>query len=215
VIVRLSAVQPSPGQIEQLQRGPLFPADAHFDVFFDIEVVGVGVFHNDDPLGMDAIINDIPPTEAFVSAGPVPLFDESGNFVGELLDVVHGPLVPYDWQCPLPPPCLPGASSVEEPDLPQPGSALFLHAVRPNPTHDQATITFDLPQASRVSIKVFDVTGREVRTVIEGTLEGGKRHEFIWDGRNSDGRAVDRGVYFVKLRTDGQELSRKVLLLQR
>jgi hypothetical protein len=219
VIVRLSPVQPSPGQITQQQRGPLFPAGANFDVFFEIEVVGVGTFHNSltEPLPMGAIINEIPPTASFQSTAPVLLFDENEILVGLLLDVIHGPLVPYDWQCPIPPPCLPGASSVEEPDqLPAPGSAFFLHPVRPNPTHDQATITFDLAQTSRVSVKVFDVTGREVQTVIEGTLEGGQRHQFIWDGRNSDGRTVDRGVYFVKLRTgDGQELSRKVLLLAR
>jgi hypothetical protein len=132
--------------------------------------------------------------------------------------VDHGPLIPFDWECPFPPDCFQiDVTGVEEPDqpMPDPGGAQYLHPVTPNPSSGQTTIAFDLSEGGAVSLKVYDVLGRAVKTLVDGNLEGEQRYQFVWDGTNDEGRTVDGGVYFIKLRTDGPELARKVLLLPR
>jgi flagellar hook assembly protein FlgD len=60
---------------------------------------------------------------------------------------------------------------------------------------------------------LFDVTGRRVRTLIDGGLPAGA-HRLIWDGRNSTGESVASGVYFLRFDGDGEKRFRKVLILR-
>jgi flagellar hook assembly protein FlgD len=64
-----------------------------------------------------------------------------------------------------------------------------------------------------VDARVFDVTGRAVRTLVDGQLERGY-HLLEWNGADASGRRVANGVYFVRLRTGQHDESRKVVLLQ-
>ena len=70
---------------------------------------------------------------------------------------------------------------------------------------------FSLPQAGEVSLRVHDVGGRLVRTILTGELPAG-RHEVGWEGVDERGRAVASGAYFVRLDGAGREASRKLLL---
>jgi len=65
-----------------------------------------------------------------------------------------------------------------------------------------------LPEASRVSIRLFDVAGREVATLVSGNLEAGN-HTAVWsaEGFNS-------GVYLVKMETPSFSDVRKVTLIK-
>ena len=69
--------------------------------------------------------------------------------------------------------------------------------VFPNPFNQQAAISFKLQAAGRVELKVFDLTGREVGSLVNGYLSSGE-HEVIW---NAEG--MTSGVYFVKLTGSG------------
>jgi hypothetical protein len=73
-----------------------------------------------------------------------------------------------------------------------------LGPVSPNPFRDAAMISYSAPQAARVSIDIYDVHGRLVQTVYNGQVEAGTHH-VTWDGRDSAGSKVARGVYFCRM----------------
>ncbi|MEZ4654861.1 MAG: FlgD immunoglobulin-like domain containing protein [Candidatus Eisenbacteria bacterium] len=76
-------------------------------------------------------------------------------------------------------------------------AALSLQA-GPNPVQDAARLTFALPTETSVELGVFDVKGRRVRTLAEGSFAAGV-HEMQWDGRDEDGVRAGAGVYLVRL----------------
>ena len=82
----------------------------------------------------------------------------------------------------------------------------------PNPFNAQTTIGFELPEAGEVSLTVYDVTGREVRSLVTGHLSLGK-HEVVWDAEG-----VSSGVYLVRLELQSagtlQHNTRKVVLVK-
>jgi hypothetical protein len=63
-----------------------------------------------------------------------------------------------------------------------------------------------------VSVSIFDLLGREVAMLYEGTLSEG-RHTFTWIP-GSDGRAMPGGVYFCRLQADGRSEMTKLLYLK-
>ncbi|HEY3215434.1 MAG TPA: S8 family serine peptidase [Candidatus Eisenbacteria bacterium] len=83
---------------------------------------------------------------------------------------------------------------------------------RPNPFRAATTIHFALPQAGRVTLQVFDVNGRLVRTVVEKDFEAGT-FSADWSGQDDRGQRVTPGVYFYRLITPGFQRTRKMLRL--
>ena len=67
----------------------------------------------------------------------------------------------------------------------------------PNPFRSSTRIAFGLPEASHVNLKIFDVSGRLVRTLSNEPRPAG-RHTVRWDGRDSGGRNVATGIYFYR-----------------
>ncbi len=90
---------------------------------------------------------------------------------------------------------------------------LALDQNRPNPFTPGTTIAFRLPRAGDITLEVLDVGGRRVRTLASGVLGEGE-HTCVWDGTDQSGRRVAAGTYFYRLRRDGEELSRKMVLVQ-
>ena len=68
----------------------------------------------------------------------------------------------------------------------------------PNPFNPTTTIQYDLPQAGWVVLKVYDVLGRDIRTLVEGGNPAG-RHTVRWDGKNDVGYDVPSGLYFCRM----------------
>jgi hypothetical protein len=68
----------------------------------------------------------------------------------------------------------------------------------PNPFNPRATIRFGLPDPGRVSLAIHDVSGRLVRTLVDGYQAAGS-HEAVWDGRDAAGREVGSGHYLARL----------------
>jgi hypothetical protein len=83
----------------------------------------------------------------------------------------------------------------------------------PNPFNPWTTIALTLPRGGPATLKVFDVRGRLVRTLHRGNLDAGP-HEFTWDGDDDHGVSSSSGVYVVRARFKGGELSRKALLVK-
>jgi hypothetical protein len=106
-----------------------------------------------------------------------------------------------------------GASSgVAESGVPR---GLRLLAVQPNPVASGSplTIRLRLPARGSVGLDMLDVAGRRVRSLALGELPGGE-HVLRWDGRDAAGRPVSAGAYFVRLRSRGTSLARKVVVLE-
>jgi hypothetical protein len=72
----------------------------------------------------------------------------------------------------------------------------------PNPFNPTTTIRFSLPASSKVSIRIFNILGQEVRTLVNGDQSAGE-HVAVWDSRNSIGQIVSCGVYFYRLEIIG------------
>jgi hypothetical protein len=86
---------------------------------------------------------------------------------------------------------------------------------QPNPSRSGTAIGFDLPAATTVSVRVVDLQGRTLRTLADGAAFPAGRATLTWDGRDSAGRLIGAGVYFVQLRTaDGTEDARKLELVR-
>ncbi len=92
------------------------------------------------------------------------------------------------------------ATPALEPVVPR---ALQLHGVVPNPFNPQTRIRFALPHAGAVSLKVHDVKGRLVRTLVAGNRAAGE-HLVRWDGRDLGGRSVASGTYYARLMFGGE-----------
>ena len=78
-----------------------------------------------------------------------------------------------------------------------------------------ATVNFGLAKDDFVQVKVFDVSGRLVRTLADRKFKAGE-HSLVWDGVDNAGRQLPRGVYFTQLRyrESGFELARKLTILR-
>ncbi|UCF79185.1 MAG: metallophosphoesterase [Candidatus Eiseniibacteriota bacterium] len=103
--------------------------------------------------------------------------------------------------------------SVPEPGPGIPSGTVVLHTALPNPFNPSTRIVFLLEKREDIVLRVYDTSGRTVRTLVSGWREA-DRHEVVWDGRDNEGRLLASGVYLCKLETpDGCE-SKKVVLLR-
>ncbi len=78
---------------------------------------------------------------------------------------------------------------------------------QPNPTAGQTAIRFQVPAETRVQLRIFDVTGRTVKNLADGSFSAGT-HTLDWDGRDASGRPVASGVYFYRMKAGGFEATR-------
>ena len=92
-------------------------------------------------------------------------------------------------------------------------TAYMAYQSYPNPFNPYCTIGYDLPEAGRVSVQVFDVLGTLVRTLVGGWREPGAYSE-VWDGKRNDGNASPSGVYFYRLEAGDFVATRKMVLLR-
>ena len=103
-------------------------------------------------------------------------------------------------------------------DLPGiPGSLFvdFMGLRSENPMRTgEARIAFGLTKTEKVDVKVYDVTGRLVKTVANRVFPGGQEHIVTWDGTNEQGQPVARGVYFYQLRSPSFVSEKKLTVLK-
>ena len=87
------------------------------------------------------------------------------------------------------------------PDLPVP-TVFELAQNYPNPFNPTTTIRYFLPGMSRVSLKIYNILGQEVRTLVDESQMAGEKTS-LWNGTNNAGHAVASGVYFYRLSVQG------------
>ena len=88
-----------------------------------------------------------------------------------------------------------------------------LHQNYPNPFNPITTLRYDLPENSYVNVTVYDMLGREVRTLVNATQEAGYK-SVQWNATNSFGKPVSAGVYLYQIRAGGLVQTKKMMLLK-
>ncbi len=84
----------------------------------------------------------------------------------------------------------------------------------PNPFNPSTEIRFSVPvPGDRVSLRIFDVAGREVKTLIRNEKVAGAK-SVTWNGDDNQGAPVGSGIYFYRLETGRESLSRKLVLIR-
>jgi hypothetical protein len=90
---------------------------------------------------------------------------------------------------------------------------LTLRQNYPNPFNPSTTISYSLPNSSRVRLVIYDVDGRRIATLLDKQQSAGD-HIAQWDGRSANGTEVASGVYFCHLATNESSASMKIVLLR-
>jgi len=92
--------------------------------------------------------------------------------------------------------------------------AYHLFEARPNPFNPMTTLAFELPADDTVNLRIYDVKGRIINTLVAGESLGAGRHEYVWQGRDDQGQWVATGIYFYQLETSGFRETKRMTLLK-
>lgn len=100
--------------------------------------------------------------------------------------------------------------------LPRPRSAgtFRLHPAVRNSARGEVTIRFDLPAVQQVTVELFDLAGRAVRTLVTREDLGAGTHDVVWDGVDGSGVRLPRGVYLVRVSAGPTAVTGKILILR-
>lgn len=100
-------------------------------------------------------------------------------------------------------------------DAPEAGLAttLLLERPAPNPFTVSSALSFSLPTASPAELRVYDLSGRVVRSLVRERLDAGA-HRVIWDGRDDLGHEVASGIYFLRLDAVGETRRTRLLRMR-
>jgi len=104
-----------------------------------------------------------------------------------------------------------GESVVAKPPTPssskeQPGSGKLL--ISPNPVSSSATISFSLPGSEKISVKIFDLSGKMIKTLADGKMDKGI-HQLTWNAENAIA-----GIYILRLQTSSSIQTRKLVVIK-
>jgi hypothetical protein len=88
-----------------------------------------------------------------------------------------------------------------------------LHQNYPNPFNPITTLRYDLPENSYVNVTIYDMLGREIRTLIKTTQDAGFK-SVRWDATNNQGKPVSAGVYLYQIQAGEFVQTRKMVLLK-
>ncbi|MFH2051164.1 MAG: DUF5005 domain-containing protein [bacterium] len=94
-----------------------------------------------------------------------------------------------------------------------PGEGGPVLAAAPNPFNPRTEVSFRLDEAQPVTVAVYDVAGRMVKSLADGAFPAGA-HTLTWDGRDHAGRSCPAGIYFCRLRTATAQSSTALSLVK-
>jgi hypothetical protein len=95
----------------------------------------------------------------------------------------------------------------------KPPSTLHVRPAWPNPFNSNTTIYCELPEASQLSILIYNAVGQKVKTLIDQKMQSGE-HRILWDGTDDLHKSVASGLYFMVLKTSDQTISQKIMVLR-
>jgi len=84
----------------------------------------------------------------------------------------------------------------------------------PNPFNPATTIRYGLPRDERVTLKIYNILGNEVVTLLNSEIKAAGFHSEVWDGKDNNGRHVASGVYIYQLKTLTVNTIKKMVLIR-
>ena len=84
----------------------------------------------------------------------------------------------------------------------------------PNPFNPTTHITYQIKEKGNVTLQVFDILGRRIKTLVNGVVQSPGQHSAVWNGTNSSGEKVASGIYIYRIESSGFISSRKMILLK-
>jgi hypothetical protein len=105
------------------------------------------------------------------------------------------------------------SSSVDQPAPEGVPAAFALHQNYPNPFNPNTEIRFDLPEAVKMQLKIFNILGQEVATLIDGVRPAGA-YRVTWDSKSASGVPVASGVYVYQIKAGNSVDSKKMVLIR-
>ena len=109
--------------------------------------------------------------------------------------------------------CNESCSTISNDEITQIPTTFVVYKNYPNPFNPVTTLRYDLPKNSHVNITIFDILGREVKTLINQTQNAGYR-SVIWDATNDYGKPVSAGIYLYQIQA-GEYISTKKMVLMK
>jgi hypothetical protein len=94
------------------------------------------------------------------------------------------------------------------------GKQTILMPCYPNPFNPRTAIAFVLPVAEAASLRIFDVAGRLIHTLLEDSLMPAGLNEVTWEGVDADGRPVPAGTYLYRLEAGGYSETKRMTLIK-
>jgi hypothetical protein len=88
-----------------------------------------------------------------------------------------------------------------------------LHQNYPNPFNPTTILRYDLPEDTQVRITIYDIMGREVRTLFNNQQNAGYK-SVIWNATNNQGQPISAGVYLYSIEAGGFRQTKKMILLK-
>jgi len=89
----------------------------------------------------------------------------------------------------------------------------YAFSICPNPFAKQTRVDYAIPEPTSVEVKIYDVTGKLVKTLMNKNLEPGY-YQIDWHGKDNIGRKVAAGVYFIRMNAQGFESQQKVIFVR-
>ena len=83
----------------------------------------------------------------------------------------------------------------------------------PNPFNPTTTVKYQLPKSTEVSLKIYNVLGQLVRTLVDEKQMAGN-YSIIWDGKDNNGQLVASGIYMYKIHTQNFVKTKKMILIR-
>ena len=102
-----------------------------------------------------------------------------------------------------------GTGTATEEDIAR--ALLHLAQSYPNPFRQSATIDYTVEHTAPVTLDVYDLLGRRVRTLFEAAQQGPGPHRAVWDGHDDSGTPVSSGTYFYRLRVGDAVTSKQAI----
>ncbi len=92
-------------------------------------------------------------------------------------------------------------------------AAFQLHQNYPNPFNPTTTISYDVVTPDRVSLKIYNLKGEEIKTLVDGVVASGN-HSIVWDATNNSGNKVASGMYIYTIKVGDGQAHRRMMLLK-
>ena len=83
----------------------------------------------------------------------------------------------------------------------------------PNPFNPETSISFDIKEAGKVSLDIYNVKGQKVKTLLNDHREAGT-HNIVWNGTDDNNRSVSSGIYFYKMKNGKFSSTKKMILMK-